>query len=50
LKPYLKKPFKKIGLVERLKVETLSSSPNTGKKKNARWDSWSIAHCRKEDK
>jgi hypothetical protein len=28
-RPYLKKPFTKIGLVEWLKVKALSSSPNT---------------------
>jgi hypothetical protein len=32
-RPYLEKPFAKIGLVEWLKVKTLSSSPNTAKKK-----------------
>jgi hypothetical protein len=32
-RPYLKKPFTKIGLVERLKVKALSSSPSTAKKK-----------------
>jgi hypothetical protein len=31
VRPYLEKPFIKIGLVEWLKVETLSSSPNTAK-------------------
>jgi hypothetical protein len=32
-RPYLKKPFTKIGLVEWLQVKALSSSPNTEKKK-----------------
>jgi hypothetical protein len=32
-RPYLKKPFTKIGLVEWLKVKVLSSSPSTAKKK-----------------
>jgi hypothetical protein len=32
-RPYLKKPFTKIGLVEWLKVKALSSSPNTTKTK-----------------
>jgi hypothetical protein len=32
-KPYLEKPFTKIGLVEWLKVKVLSSSPSTAKKK-----------------
>jgi hypothetical protein len=32
-KPYLKRPFSKIGLVEWLKVKALSSSPSTAKKK-----------------
>jgi hypothetical protein len=32
--PYLEKPFTKIGLVECLKVKTLSSSPSTSKNKN----------------
>jgi hypothetical protein len=31
-RPYLKKPFSKIGLVEWLKVNALSSSPSTTKK------------------
>jgi hypothetical protein len=31
-RPYLKKPFTKIGLVEWLKVKALSSSPSTTKK------------------
>jgi hypothetical protein len=30
-RPYLKKPFTKTGLVEWLKVKTLSSSPSTAK-------------------
>jgi hypothetical protein len=35
LRPYLKKPFIKIGLVEWLKLKALSSSPSTeGGKKN----------------
>jgi hypothetical protein len=33
-RPYLKKPFTKIGLVEWLKVKVLSLSPSTTKKKN----------------
>jgi hypothetical protein len=33
VRPYLKKPFTKIGLVEWLKVKALSSSPSTAKKK-----------------
>jgi hypothetical protein len=33
MRPYLKKPFTKIGVVEWLKVKALSSSPSTGKKK-----------------
>jgi hypothetical protein len=32
MRPYLKKPFRKRGLAERLKVEALSSSPRTTKK------------------
>jgi hypothetical protein len=34
MRPYLKKPFTKIGLVEWLKVKALSSSPSTAKTKN----------------
>jgi hypothetical protein len=33
VKPYLKKFFTKIGLVEWLKVKALNSSPSTAKKK-----------------
>jgi hypothetical protein len=33
MRPYLEKPFTKIGLVEWLKVKVLSSSPSTVKKK-----------------
>jgi hypothetical protein len=33
LRPYLEKPFTKIGLVDWLKVKALSSSPSTVKKK-----------------
>jgi hypothetical protein len=33
-RPYLEKPFTKIGLVEWLKVKALSSSPSTAKKQN----------------
>jgi hypothetical protein len=33
LRPYLKKPFTKIGLVEWHKVKALSSSPSTTKKR-----------------
>jgi hypothetical protein len=36
VRPYLKKPFIKIGLVESLKVKALSSSPSTAKKKEER--------------
>jgi hypothetical protein len=32
VRPYLEKPFTKIGLVEWLKVKTLSSRPTTTKK------------------
>jgi hypothetical protein len=32
VRPYLKKPFTKIGLVDWLKVKALSSSPSTAKK------------------
>jgi hypothetical protein len=32
-RPYLKKPYTKIGLVEWLKVKALSSSSTTAKKK-----------------
>jgi hypothetical protein len=31
MRPYLKKPFTEIGLVEWLKVEALSSDPSTTK-------------------
>jgi hypothetical protein len=33
-RPYLEKPFTKIGLVEWLKVKALSSSPSTARKEN----------------
>jgi hypothetical protein len=33
MRPYLEKPFTKIGLVEWLKVKALSSSPSTTPKK-----------------
>jgi hypothetical protein len=33
VRPYLKKPFTKIGVVEWLQVYALSSSPSTAKKK-----------------
>jgi hypothetical protein len=33
MRPYLEKPFTKIGLMEWLKVKVLSSSPSTSKKK-----------------
>jgi hypothetical protein len=33
MRPYLEKPFTKIGLVEWLKVKALNSSPTTAKKK-----------------
>jgi hypothetical protein len=36
MRPYLKKPFTKIGLVEWLKVKALSSSPCTAKIKKGR--------------
>jgi hypothetical protein len=38
-RPYLEKPFTKIGLVEWLNVKALSSSPSKAKKKkiNKRW-------------
>jgi hypothetical protein len=35
-RPYLKKPFTKIRLVEWLKVKVLGSSPSTAKKKKRR--------------
>jgi hypothetical protein len=37
MRPYLKKPFTKTGLVEWLKVKALSSSPSTAKKKGQVW-------------
>jgi ribosomal protein S21 len=36
MRPYLKKSFTKIGLVEWLKVKVLRSSPSTEKKKKKR--------------
>jgi hypothetical protein len=36
VRPYLEKPFTKIGLVEWLKMKALSSSPSTEKKKRHR--------------
>jgi hypothetical protein len=33
VRPYVEKPFTKIGLVEWLKVKALSSSPSTAKQK-----------------
>jgi hypothetical protein len=33
MRPYLEKPFTKIGLVEWLKVKALRSSPSTTRKK-----------------
>jgi hypothetical protein len=36
MRPYLEKPFPKIGLVEWLKVKDLSSSPSTTKKKKTK--------------
>jgi hypothetical protein len=33
VRPYLKKPFTKIGLMEWFKMKALSSSPSTEKKK-----------------
>jgi hypothetical protein len=41
VKPYLEKPFTKIGLVEWLKVKALSSSSSTEKKKKKKKDWWS---------
>jgi hypothetical protein len=38
LRPYLKKPFKKIGLVEWLTVKALSSLPSTTKKKKKSYE------------
>jgi hypothetical protein len=35
VRPYLKKPFTKIGLIEWLKVKALSSNPSTAKKKES---------------
>jgi hypothetical protein len=46
LRPYLEKPFTKIGLVEWLKVKALSSSPST-KGKNIKKES-SFQSVRKE--
>jgi hypothetical protein len=40
MKPYLKKPFTKIRLVEWLKVKALSSSPSTTKKKKSQRENW----------
>jgi hypothetical protein len=34
VRPYLEKPFRKIGLVEWLKVKALSSNPSTAKQTN----------------
>jgi ribosomal protein S21 len=42
VRPNLKKPFTKTGLVELLKVKALSSSPSTKEKAQ------SIHHCIKE--
>jgi hypothetical protein len=36
LRPYLEKPFIKIGLMEWLKMKAMSSSPSTAKKKKRR--------------
>jgi hypothetical protein len=36
VRTYLEKPFTKIGLVEWLKVKTLSSSPSTSKNKQTK--------------
>jgi hypothetical protein len=44
MRPYLKKPFSKIGLVEWLKVNTLSSSPSTAKKTKTKTKNKSIGH------
>jgi hypothetical protein len=40
MRPYLEKPFTKIGLVEWLKVKAMSSSPSTTKKKKERKRKW----------
>jgi hypothetical protein len=42
MRPYLKKLFTKIGLVEWLKMKALSSSPNTTKKKKKQVNSISF--------
>jgi hypothetical protein len=51
-RPYLKKPFTKIGLVEWLKLKTLSSSPSISKKKrkekekcHINWVWWLSVHA-----
>jgi hypothetical protein len=38
MRPHLKKPFTKIGLVEWLKVKALSSNPSTEKKEGRKED------------
>jgi hypothetical protein len=42
MRPYLEKPFTKIGLVEWLKVKALSSSSSTSKKKK---DCFGVGVC-----
>jgi hypothetical protein len=44
MRPYLEKPFIKIGLVEWLKVKALSSSPSTTKKKERKLRELICAH------
>jgi hypothetical protein len=36
VRPYLERPFTKIGLVEWFKVKVLSSNPSTAKKKRVK--------------
>jgi hypothetical protein len=40
VKPYLEKPFTKVGLVEWLKMKALSASPSTEKKKKKKLSQW----------
>jgi ribosomal protein S21 len=40
MRPYLKTPFTKTGLVEWLKRKALSSSPSTAKKKRKKEEYW----------
>jgi hypothetical protein len=44
VRPYLKKPFTKIGLVEWLKVKALSSSSSTAKKEKKKRAGWPGTH------